>query len=194
MRPRLPHFALATLLLGATSRIGAQQTETDLAMEVRPLVGVLIATGDRRKEFKDATTAGVEGAYERSSRFHLVVSVAWTHGHAKFGSLNNDLTHVWHYDAGFEVNALRHVDSTWLFRPFVGAGLGLRSYEYTATGMGSSMCNSGYGTAGAELQRHRIALRFEGRDYLSCFQSPITAEKRTVNDIRLSFGIAIHLF
>ena len=38
-----------------------------------------------------------------------------------------------------------------------------------------------------------VAFRFEARDYLSCFESPVTGVKRTRNDSGLSVGLADHI-
>lgn len=38
-----------------------------------------------------------------------------------------------------------------------------------------------------------IAFRVEGRDYLTSEESPFNGIKRTSNDIRLNFGLALHL-
>jgi hypothetical protein len=38
-----------------------------------------------------------------------------------------------------------------------------------------------------------MALRFEARNYLACFKSPMTAEKKTRNDVGIAFGVAYHV-
>jgi hypothetical protein len=97
--------------------------------------------------------------------------VAVTYGHTNL--LTADVTHIWQYDFGAELNAVRYMGWGWYFRPFVGAGFGGRRYDYQSADVSGTSCIGAYGTLGAELQRNVVALRAEVRDYLSCFESPL---------------------
>ena len=184
-------IAIAALLaLGS-----AANAQEDAAMrpEIRTFLGALIPTGDHRDDFKSATTLGVQGAIELSKYAHVVGSFAWSNGHAKFASLSDDLTNVWHYDVGGEFNAYYDTD-LFVVRPFFGLGVGGRTYDYAASGQESRTCTTGYGALGAELQVGSVAVRTEGRDYINCFQSPISGRKSTRNDVMLTLGFAYHLW
>jgi hypothetical protein len=182
-------------LVGATgaSSIALGQPTTFPRPELRPFAGVLIPTGDLRNDFKAATMLGGQAALEMTSNVHLLGSFAWTHGHTKFAGFSDDLTYIYQYDAGVELNLVRPLGSDWLFRPFTGVGGGARTYDYKANGVGSKTCTSGYGTLGAEFQRRSVAIRLEGRNFLTCFQSPLSGTKKTRNDIGISLGLAYHL-
>ena len=182
---------LATAVTVLAGAAGAQETRTVILPEVRPFAGVLIPTGAMRDDFKTAETFGAQLALEMSPRFHVVGSLAWTHGHHKFAALN-DRTNVWQYDAGIEVNPFQPTGTVWQLRPFVGIGGGARTNAYR-TVYETTTCLAGYGTIGTELQRGIVAFRVEGRDYLSCQKSPVTGIKKTRNDILLNFGLALHL-
>jgi hypothetical protein len=178
-------------LLAATS--AAAQQPAAIRPEIRPFVGAYIPAGALRDDFKTATMLGVQSALELSDYMHIVGTVAWTHGHNKFASFSNDVTYIWQYDLGVELNLIQEVGSSWLFRPFLGAGGGGRTYDYKAKAIGTQTCTAGYGALGTELQRGSIALRLEGRDYLTCYESPMTATKKTRNDFGLAFGLAYHI-
>lgn len=181
---------LAALALSAGSA-AAQDTRAPVRPEFRPFAGVLIPTGALREDFKTAETFGAQLALEMSPRFHLVGSLGWTHGHHKF-TATNDRTDVYQYDLGFEVNPFGPIGSSWELRPFAGLGGGARTNDYKAD-YATTTCLAGYGALGTELQRGMVAFRIEGRNYLSCQESPVTGLKKTRNDVRLNFGLALHL-
>lgn len=189
MRSRM---LLAAGLLLSASTVGAQDAPRRLTPEIRPFVGVFVPTGGLRDAFKSATTLGAQGAFELTRNVHLLGSVGWTHGHSKLVR-GNDLTHIWQYDVGAEGNLVREMGGGWLFRPFLGAGAGARTYDYRAPGVGSRTCTAGYGSLGTEFQTGAMALRLEGRNYLSCYRAPLTGRNTTRSDLGLSLGVAYHL-
>ena len=161
--------------------------------EIRPFAGVYVPTGALRHDFKSATMLGMQVAMELNDNLHVLGSLGWTHGHAKFAVLNDDVAYIWQYDAGVEFNLLAELGNQWLLRPLAGLGAGGRTYDYQAEGVGTSSCLAGYGALGTELQRGAIALRLEGRNYLACIDSPRTGRQHTRNDLGIMFGFAYHL-
>ena len=188
---KLRVISIAALVVGATAA-PAQNVTGGWTPELRPFVGVFMPTGALRNDLKSATTLGAQGALEISSRFHLVGTAAWTHGHEKFG-LSTDRVDLWQYDVGVEGNVIHNLSQSWMLRPFAGLGAGGRTLDFKAEGLGSKTCTAGYGALGTELQRGAVALRLEGRNYLSCYESPITNVKKTRNDATVAFGLAFHL-
>jgi hypothetical protein len=184
-------FCLAAALVSATA-VQAQEPAA-LRPEIRPFVGAYIPAGALRNDFKAATMLGAQAALEVSDYVHFLGTVAWTHGHNKFAGFSKDLTYIWQYDVGVELNLIQEVGSSWWFRPFVGVGGGGRTYDYRAEEVGTRTCTAGYAALGTEMQRRNIAFRLEGRDYLTCFESPMTAKKTTRNDFGLAFGLAYHI-
>ena len=180
------------LLLGVTALPAQDNNTLRFRPEIRPIAGVLIPLGDFRNEFKSAETFGGQLALEVTPVFHVVGTVAWTHGHNKFVGVENR-TNVWQYDAGIELDPFGRIGEGWELRPFLGFGMGARTNDYMATTLRTTTCLAGYGAMGTELQRGIVAFRVEGRDYLSCQESPFNGIKKTRNDVRLNFGIALHL-
>jgi hypothetical protein len=101
-------------------------------------------------------------------------------------------TNIWQYDLGLEGNLIHDIGYGWSVRPFLGAGLGARTYDYPS-GYDSFACTSGYGAMGLEIQRNKLAYRAEGRSYLSCFESPRMHGRSTRSDYVLSLGLSLHL-
>lgn len=184
-------FLEVAALAGISSATAAQQQ--DVRAELRPFVGALVPTGDHRSDFKTGATLGLQGALEVTKYAHVVANLAWTQGRAKFATFTDDLTYVWHYDVGAEVNAYFETDQ-FLVRPFLGIGAGMRTYDYKASGQPARSCGTGYASLGSELQIGSIAFRAEGRDYLNCFESPVYRTKSTRNDLMLMLGFAYHLW
>ena len=186
------HLLMAAGVLALVPVLGAQQLPRAPTMELRPFAGVYVPTGAMRRDFGTATTLGAQGALELSRHWHVLGSVGWTHGHNKL-ALGSDVTYLWQYDVGVEANLVRALGTHWLLRPFAGVGGGGRTYDYRAAGVSSRTCTAGYGALGTELQRGAMAVRLEGRDYLTCFESPATGRKHTRNDFGVTLGLAYHL-
>lgn len=181
----------AGLLLTCAPRAGAQLAPPWSNLEVRMAGGAWVPTGAMRDDFRDAGTIGVQGAAELSDNLHAILSASWTRGHAR-QMAGTSLTYVWQYDVGVESNLRRPLAAGWAVNPFLGVGAGLRTYDYRASGDLRS-CTAAYGAVGAELQRQALALRVEVRDYVSCYESPLTGSRKTRNDVGIMAGIAWHL-
>lgn len=178
------------LALSVTTALAQQKWREPLA-EVRPFAGVFLPVGASRKDFGSGGVIGAQAAVEANRHLHGVASLGWTLAPNKVFA--RDRTEIWQYDVGAELNAVQYVGWGWYFRPFIGAGAGGRSYRYRDAAGKTSHCLAGYGSAGTEWQLDVVAFRLEARDYLSCFESPITEQKRTRNNIGLTMGLAYHL-
>jgi hypothetical protein len=160
---------LATLLISATSAY-AQQPQR-IRPEIRPFIAAYLPAGALRDDFKSATTLGAQAALEISPFMHVVGTVGWTHGHNKYANFSDDVTYIWQYDVGAEFNLTREWGSSWLLKPFLGAGAGGRTYDYQAVNVGTNTCTAGYSTIGSELQKGVMALRFEARNYITWWRA-----------------------
>ena len=186
-------LAAALLVLVAATSLAAQQRANPLALELRPFGGVLIPTGALADDFKTAAMAGGQVAFELSPVLHLMGTAAWTQGHNKFPDVTDDVTYVWQFDVGAEYTFLRVPMNTVMFRPFVGLGLGARTYDYKEADFDTKTCTAGYGALGTEFLRGDWALRAEARDYMTCYTNPVTNLKKTRNDVGIALGFAYHI-
>lgn len=185
-------FTIAALVVVTSSALG--QDPDRIRPEFRPYVGMYVPTGNHRSDFTSATTVGMQGAVELSRNAHVLATVGWAHGHSKFSGFSEELTYIWNYDIGAELNAFYELDPTLFVRPFVGLGAGARTYDYKESRTTSSTCATGYGSLGSEVQGKMLAFRLETRGYLSCFESPITGKKQTRDDVVFSMGLALHIW
>ena len=183
---------LIAAALAATPQLGAQESTTIGAFELRPMVGAFIPTFSMRNDFRDAVLVGAQGGFEFNSNVHFLLGGFWSRNNTHVSMIGSEHADVWQFDAGAETNLIKPMGRDWFFRPFVGAGLGMRMYDYTATD-GSNRCLAGYGSVGAEAQRFTGAFRIEARDNVSCYESPLSGVKRTRNDIGLMFGFVYHV-
>jgi hypothetical protein len=177
----------------ATAPLAAQTASVGSGTEIRSFVGAYVPTGGQQKEFKAATMVGVQAAQELSQNWHVLGSLSYTHGHNKYALFTDDRTFIWQYDVGVEVNAVVEMADRWLWRPLAGVGIGGRTYDYQNPHVNANTCTAGYASVGTEFQRNVMAVRFEARDYVNCFESPISGKKSTRNDMGLSIGLAYHL-
>ena len=184
-------IGLIAVALAVTPQAGAQQSSTVGAFEMRPLVGMFIPTGAMRNDFRDAMLVGLQGGFEFNSNVHMLLNGYWSRNETHFRTLSSRTADLWQLDAGMELNLIKPMGRDWSFRPFTGAGLGFRTYDYKAAG--SNACFAGYVAGGAEAQRFEGAFRLEARNYVTCYESPLTGKKQTRNDIGLSLGFVYHV-
>lgn len=180
--------ALLALALMA-STLGAQAPGT--AFELRPFVGAFIPTGDQRDLLKDAVLVGGQASWRLVPALALTGTFAWSPSKDRITAGNQTLD-IYQYDLGAELRTPSAYDAGIVdFTPFVGLGLGGRTYSYRNLDVGSKTNFDGYGAIGGDIGFGPIALRIEGRDYVSQFK-PLTGtgSTKTRNDIGLAAGIA----
>lgn len=181
--------AVAALLAGA-SALAAQSRM--IKPEIRPFAGAIIPTGDQRDLFLDAAMVGVSTAVELKPSLHLVGTFAWVPGQNKYGVLQNNVN-IFQYNVGVELGFVRPLAGNWELRPFLGLGVGGRTYGYESTTLDDKTGVAGYGAVGTEFQLARTALRLEARQNVFNYRSPIAGQSaKTRNDIGLSLGVAYH--
>lgn len=184
-------FAVLAALSLALPTANGQRTDA-ARPEIRPFVGAYVPMGAMRDDFRDAFTAGLQGAIELSDYWHFVGTIGWTDGKNRFTLLGKEKTYLLHYDIGVEANQLYELQNDWLVKPFGGLGVGARSFDYGLAAGSTNTCTTGYGAIGGELQKSVVALRIEARQYVTCFESPITGDKKTRTDGLYGLGFAYH--
>jgi hypothetical protein len=97
------------------------------------------------------------------------------------------------YDVGMEMGWVWRLDEAWELRPFLGAGVGGRTYAYKASMVADQTTPAAYGALGTEFQHHRVALRLELRGHAFAFRSPVPGvASANQNDLSVSIGLAYH--
>ena len=183
---------LASLVVFAATTTLASAQRPELRPEIRPFAGVYLPTGTQRDLFDNAAKFGVQAALELRPSFHVLGTFGYVPGQTKYVSAKNDVQ-IFQYDVGVEFNMLRPIGDMWLFKPFVGAGAGARSYFYDNSALTDRTCAAGYGALGMEFELNRAAIRLEGRDNVFCFRSALpNIKSSTRNDIDFSLGLAYH--
>lgn len=183
-----------TLVLGALiAGIFALPARAQLfTPELRPFVGAYIPTGAQRDLFKETSLFGIQGALEVLPTFHLLGTVSWMPAHNKYAGFDENVN-IFAYDVGTEFGMAQALGSGWELKPFLGLGIGARTYAYKAAGLSDHTCAAGYGAVGSEFQFDKVALRLEGRDNVFCYRSPIAGiSSKTRNDVGIALGFAYH--
>jgi hypothetical protein len=161
--------------------------------EVRPFVGAFIPTGDQAGVLDGAVLTGAQVAVEAADMLHIVGTFAFTGPNFDKQVVTSGHMHVFQFDVGGELFRSMDISNDWMLRPFVGAGVGMRRYDPTVQGITKNY-PAGYGALGGEFQMHKIALRFEARDYLSRFKGLSGNDPATTrNEVALTAGMAFHL-
>ncbi len=186
-------IAAALLLIASAASAQVRTPPSTPALEIRPLAGALIPVGAQRDVMKAGAMYGGQLAMELKPSLHLVGTFAYSPGENRIALTSRDVN-VFQYDVGLEVNAVRWLNDTWQVKPFVGAGVGGRTYDYASAGFSTKTCTAGYGVLGSELQYGRTALRLESRGMAYCYKNPAAAvADQTRFDLGFTLGVAYHI-
>jgi hypothetical protein len=175
-----------------TGAPSAGSTVQSRGFELRPLVGAYIPTGAQRDLLKDAVLVGAQASYAIVPQLAITGSFGWSPSKDRLTPGDQTLD-LYQYDVGAEARGAGWVKGdTWEFVPFVGLGLGGRTYHYRDLDVGSTTDFDGYGALGGDLNFGRVGLRVEARDYVSQFK-PLTGtgDTKTRNDITLASGLNV---
>ena len=192
LRGRYARLAILTIALATLSAslgpLGAQDAAPRFA--VRPFVGAYLPTGDGRDFLKDATLFGAQASWNASSTFAITTTIGWVAIEEEASIVGQKIDAV-HYDVGLEARSDR-------FRlgpvtPFIGAGLGGRTYSYDGDLDIDSQSNvAGYGALGIDVNAGVVGFRIEGRGNVSQFKPLLgNGANETRNDVTLFAALAL---
>lgn len=182
--------------IGRTAAQDAPQARADAQrVAVHVLLGAFLPTGDNRRALGDAPYIGAQVAFRVRPSIALVGGLAASQTtDRRIGPGERGVT-LWQYDMGVELAPWISAPAYNIRRsvvPFVGTGIGGRTYDYTRRALERHDALVGYVSAGAELRPRagrRAGLRAEGRAYVS---HPERGGGGLRSDVVLAAGLAYH--
>jgi hypothetical protein len=180
-------------VVAATRTVHAQSAaSTEPAWALRFTSGALVGTGAQRDVLKDAQVSAVQLSWLVHPAIAITGSFAWARSRDLLTAGRPRLD-VFTSDAGVEVRPMQlFADRAVTLRPFVGAGVGARSYNYRKLDVDATNNLAGYAAVGGELAMGRVGLRLEARDYATGFKPLIGAgTSATRNDVVITAGLSI---
>ena len=190
----LAAFALSSVLAATKGNAQDVASSRQGAFEVRPYAGAYIPTGKQRDLLKDAVLVGAQASYRIVPQLAITGAFGWSPSKDRITAGDQTLD-LYQYDVGAELRAPSWYTSgsgSWDFTPFVGLGVGGRTYSYRDLDVGSKTNVAGYGALGGEAGFGRAGVRIEARDYVSQFK-PLTGggDSKTRNDVTLAAGLTL---
>ena len=167
------------------------QSQSSRGFEIRPYVGAYLPTGDQRDILKDALLVGAQASYRVIPQLAITGTIGWSPTEDRVGA--GQTLDLLQYDVGAELRAPAWIQrASWNFSPFVGLGVGGRTYDYRDLDVDAKTNVAGYGALGGEFGFGQFGLRIEGRDYVSRFEPLIgSGEAKTRNDVAVAAGLTI---
>ena len=180
---------IIALALAAVSRETRAQLTT--SFEARPFVGAYIPTGDQRDLLKDAVLVGAQLSWHALPYLGITGTFGWSPSKDRLTPGDQTLD-IYQYDVGAELRSASLWNGSMLnFTPFIGLGVGGRTYDYRDLDVGSKTDFDGYGALGGDIGFGPVGLRIEARDYVSQFKPLVgTGDTKTRNDIGLAAGVS----
>jgi hypothetical protein len=197
LRPATLRAGLTLAVVAALSAFAVRvhaQAPSQSAVQVRPLVGALVATGDERDVLKNAVLVGAQASYTLNQNFGLVGSFGWSPSEDKTSAARPKLD-LYQYDLGIEGRLSDLTSgSAVATRPYVVIGGGARTYDLRNVANSSAQTNPlGYGALGLDLDQTngRIGLRLEARDNVTAFKGlrGELQDRKARNDLQFAAGL-----
>jgi hypothetical protein len=174
----------ALVALAATPAL-AQEQEPVGKFQIAPYAGAFLPTGDQRDVLDDAFLAGLTLSYDVHPYVAVVGSFGWAGSQQRALTLDEDLD-VFQYDLGVQGQYPLAMGKDLTLKPFVGAGLGGRTYEFRDLDVDSETDFVGYLSVGANLEYRQFAVGLTMRDYISDYDGIGREEDSEMrNDIAL---------
>lgn len=181
------------ILLMASGAAGAQTAPVPSnGWEFLMSSGALVPTGSQRTTLKDAPLSTAQASWVAHHRFALTTTLGWARSR-DLAVIEGQKLDVFMLDVGAEARTSRRpVGRRGSLALFVGAGAGLRSYNYRRLDVDATHNLAAFGAAGGDLGIRRVHLHLEVRDYVTGFR-PLTGEgaAATRNDVAALLGLRL---
>jgi Outer membrane protein beta-barrel domain len=197
LHPAMIRYSLALVVVTALTAFALRaqaQSPAQHAINVRPVVGALVATGDERDVLKNAVLVGGQASYTINSNFALLGSFGWSPSEDKTTSPRPKVD-LYQYDLGLEgrLDDLTS-GSAVATRPFAALGGGARTYNLRNVPGSSAQTNPlAFGAIGVDVgpSSGRVGVRLEARDNLTWFKGlrGELQDRNTRNDVQFAAGL-----
>jgi hypothetical protein len=179
--------ALATLVAHPALAADAQENHP---FHVAPFVGGFVATGNQRNVLKDSVLTGITASYDVLPYLAVVGSFGWAP--TKVKNLSNSDVDLYQYDLGVQGQYAFDAGYGLTLKPFVGLGLGARTYSFRDLSPSAETDFSGYVSAGATLQYRQVTFSATARDYISHYEGlGLYSGNSTHNDLALFGSVGV---
>jgi hypothetical protein len=191
--------SLVALLAPAVVATSSGAQDKPIGVELRPFVGAYVPTGRHADLLRSGALVGFQGARELNHFLSVVGTVAWLPNEDRTTSFDAAVD-LYTYDLGAEVGSSKSLWTGAVLRPFVGLGIGGRSFGYRNREPQPQHDLTGYAALGGQLRagrvgRRRVDLRVEARGYATGFKGLTgelgRTERRT--DVTIATGLAVAL-
>lgn len=187
---KLVTAVLAHVLFVSTPAL-AQEQEPAPSFQVSPYAGAFIPTGGQRDVLDDAVLTGLTLSFDLHRNLAVVGTFGWAASEGKDGlTLGEDLN-VFQYDMGLQGQYPFAIRKGLTLKPFVGAGFGVRTYDFSDLDVNTQSDFVHYFAAGANLEYRHLAVGLAVRDYFGVYDGLLVDEdSSTHNDLAVftSFG------
>jgi hypothetical protein len=156
--------------------------------EIRLEGGGWYPTGAIADELKNAGTVGATASWTFSPDWSALISGSWTPSREKDPAAPQHVN-IYQYDLGIEWSTMTGEVYRWEVSPFVGAGLGSRSYSPQRLGTPSQSVFDGYLAAGVSFGSDQETWRIGIRNCVSGWKGIIKTTSTTGDDVAIIAGI-----
>jgi hypothetical protein len=185
-----------SVIVAAFAALAATQARAEEAprkFAIAPFVGAYVPTGDQRDVLDDALLVGVTASYDLHPNLAVLGSFGWapTQAQAQGLAAGEDLD-LFQYDLGVQGQYPIALSGGWTAKPFVGVGVGARTYSFRDLDVDAETDFAGYVALGGSLQYQAIEVSLTARDYLSAFDGLAgEADSSTSNDLSMFASVGM---
>lgn len=160
----------------------AAETQQDHPFHVAPFVGGFVPTGSQRDVLEDSVFTGITASYDVLPYLAVVGSFGWAP--TKVKNLASSDLDMYQYDVGVQGQYAFDMGHKLTLTPFVGLGVGARTYSFRDLSPSSETDFTGYVSAGATLQYGVLTVSATARDYVSHYEGlGLYSANSTRNDL-----------
>lgn len=161
---------VATLsALAALAAAPVRAEEPPRTAQLSVLLGVVVPTGRQRTFFDSAALVGVTASLDVHRNVALVGSLGWAQTEGRGLAARSATLDVAQYDLGVQAQLPVALSGGQTLKPFLGAGIGGRTYQFRGLGVERETDLVGYYVLGVSLECRDLVVGVAVRNDLSDF-------------------------